>query len=87
MHCSSVISPLGISAVLAEAKAAAKAKAKAQAQGEATRWVPGEPVWDSYQDAVQAGEECKKCTRSVRTQTKGCRACMGEWFELQRQRT
>ena len=65
-----------------------KAKGKAKAKGKSkTPEVPlaAEPNHKSYEDATQAAEDCGKCLPQ-KDGSKGCRACMGEWFELQRKK-
>ena len=63
----------------AEAKATAKAKAEATAAEVLSKKV--EPTFASLEEALEAGQECKKCLPTTKG-TKGCRACMGEWFEM-----
>jgi hypothetical protein len=44
-----------------------------------------EPVHASFEDAQVAATACSKCL-PTKAGTKGCRACMGDYFELIRQR-
>ena len=62
----------------AEAKAEAKGKAKAKAEERAKKQV--EPVFATFEEALEAGKLCSKCL-PTKFGTKGCRACMGEFFE------
>ena len=39
-----------------------------------------EPTFDTLEEALEAGKACKKCGPRI-SGYKGCRACMGEWFE------
>jgi hypothetical protein len=39
-----------------------------------------EPKHDSFEHALAAGHACTKCIQT-KAGTKGCRACMGDWFE------
>ena len=66
-----------------EEKAAPKAKAKAKASSKPRSDI--EPKWASLEQALAAAHECKKCMPTLKG-TKGCRACMGEWFEHIRQK-
>ena len=67
----------------AEAKARAKAKASARAAEALAKRV--EPTFATLEEALEAAQECKKCL-PTKACTKGCRTCMGEWFEHIRQR-
>ena len=67
----------------AEEKAAPKAKAKAKASVKPRTDI--EPTWDTLEQALAAAHECRKCMPTLKG-TKGCRACMGEWFEMIRQK-
>ena len=70
----------------ASAKTEAKAEAKRQAQRRATKTPKQiEPVFASLEEALEAASKCKKCL-PTKYGTKGCRACMGEWFESIRQK-
>ena len=69
----------GVRAEKAEAKAKAKAKAEATAAEVLSKKV--EPTFATLEEALEAGHECKKCLPTTKG-TKGCRACMGEWFEM-----
>jgi hypothetical protein len=40
----------------------------------------------TFEEALERGRQCTKCRQSVREPVKGCRACMGHWFEQIRQR-
>ena len=62
----------------AEAKAKAKAEAKAKLEAKPRKQV--EPVFLTLEEALEAAKACKKCL-ATKFGTKGCRACMGEWFE------
>ena len=64
----------------AKAEAKAKAKAKAKASGEERARKQVEPVFATFEEALEAAKACKKCL-PTKFGTKGCRACMGEWFE------
>ena len=65
----------------AEEKAAPKAKAKASIKPRTDI----EPKWDTLEQALAAAQDCKKCMPTLKG-TKGCRACMGEFFEMIRQK-
>ena len=39
-----------------------------------------EPKWDNLVDALEAAQDCQRCV-ATRFATKGCRACMGDFFE------
>ena len=67
----------------AEGKAKAKARAEARAAEVLSKKV--EPQFDTLDEALEAAQKCKKCL-PTRAATKGCRTCMGEWFEEIRQR-
>ena len=70
----------------AEAKAEAKASAKMRAQRRAMeRPKQIEPVFETLEQALEAAQKCTKCL-PTKSCTKGCRACMGEWFEDIRQK-
>ena len=64
----------------AKAKSKAKAKAKAQAEADERARVQVEPVFETLEEALEAAKLCKKCL-PTKFGTKGCRACMGEFFE------
>ena len=63
-------------------KAEGKAKAKARLRTSATKLLAEivEPVFETLEDALEAAQKCKKCLPTKKG-TKGCRTCMGEWFE------
>ena len=66
----------------------ARGKAKGKAKAKDTSKTPedplaAEPKHKTYEDAVQAAEACGKCLLQ-KDRSKGCRGCMGEYFELQR---
>ena len=69
----------------------AKAKAKAKAIEEkvdtkaASKRKHVEPTHKTLEDALKAGQECTKFI-ATKKGTKGCRACMGDWFEMIRQK-
>ena len=44
-----------------------------------------EPVHETFEAALAAGQKCGKCYITV-AGTKGCRECMGPWFEKIHQR-
>ena len=44
-----------------------------------------EPVYDTFEEAQEAASKCSKCLPTKRG-SKGCRQCMGEWFEMVRTR-
>ena len=67
----------------AEGKAKVKAKAKASAAEALAKRV--EPVHATLEQALLAGQKCPKCYHMLKG-TKGCRTCMGEWFEEIRMR-
>jgi hypothetical protein len=67
--------------VNATSKATAQAKAKAKAL--AKTGTKGEPVYDTFEKALWAALKCTKCV-TTKFGTKGCRGCMGEWFEEMR---
>ena len=56
-----------------KAKPAPKAKAPKE-------YKTNEPVFECLEDALEAAHKCTKCLYTKQG-TKGCRACMGEWFE------
>ena len=64
----------------AKEKAGSKAKAKASEPKKAT-----EPQRASLEEALEAANKCSKC-RVTKALVKGCRSCMGEWFEEIRQK-
>ena len=65
---------------------AAKAKAKGKAKGEATAGPPPkEGQHASLAAAREAALACTKCETN-KDGSKGCRECMGEWFEEVRKR-
>ena len=39
-----------------------------------------EPTFETFEEALAAGARCKKCQPRIKGY-KGCRSCMGEWFE------
>ena len=39
-----------------------------------------EPTHESLEAALAAGQACNKCIATL-AGTKGCRECMGKWFE------
>jgi len=53
-----------------------KKRAKAEGKVDETHW----PVHATLEEAMIAAIVCKKCVPAQRG-TKGCRACMGEFFE------
>ena len=61
-----------------EPKAKAKAKAKPEPKGKVLKAT--EPIHATFEHALAAGYACTKCI-PTKAGTKGCRACMGEWFE------
>ena len=63
-------------------KAEGKAKAKARLRTSATKLLAEivEPVFETLEEALEAAQKCKKCLPTKKG-TKGCRTCMGEWFE------
>ena len=70
-----------------EIKDASEVKPKAKAKGKCepkTKENP-EPKWPTLEAALAAGEKCPKCIARI-AGYKGCRACMGEWFEEIRQK-
>ena len=68
-----------------KAKAKAKAKANAEASAAAVLSKKVEPHFDTLEQALEAAHACKKCLMA-KALTKGCRTCMGDWFEEIRQR-
>ena len=69
-----------------KAKAKAKGEAKQQAQRRATRKPKQiEPEFATLEEALEAAKLCKKCL-PTKFGTKGCRACMGDFFEEIRQK-
>ena len=66
-------------------EAKAKAKAKASASAAEVRRKKVEPQFETLEEALEAAQKCTKCL-PTRAATKGCRTCMGEWFEEIRQR-
>ena len=72
----------------AKAKAEAIAARKAQTKASAARAAKAykEPEHATLEEALEAGQKCKKCLPTTKA-TKGCRACMGKWFEEIRLRT
>ena len=69
----------------AKAKAEAKAQATAKARARELARKPVEPVFASLEEALVAAQACTKCL-PTRLGSKGCRACMGEFFEHIRQK-
>ena len=73
-----------------KAEAAAKSKAICEETMKAAKAKAAkirttiEPTFENLEDALKAGEKCKKC-QPTKAGTKGCRSCMGEWFEHIRQ--
>ena len=63
----------------------AKAAPKPKPQPEPKPRPQVEPTFETLEQALEAAKECKKCL-ATRAGTKGCRACMGEWFEEIRQK-
>ena len=61
------------------------ARAKAKPKGKSAPKACPEPVWETFELALEAGSKCHKCTARLHG-TKGCRACMGHWFEEIRRR-
>jgi hypothetical protein len=61
-----------------ETKAKATPKAKPEPKGKALKAT--EPTHETFEHALAAGYACTKCI-ATKAGTKGCRACMGEWFE------
>jgi hypothetical protein len=59
-------------------KAKAAPKPKPQPKGKVLK--ASEPVHETWEHALAAANACSKCVET-RAGTKGCRACMGEWFE------
>ena len=70
--------------VTARGKAKGKAKAKGKSKTPEDP-LASEPKHKTYEEAVQAAEDCVKCI-AQKDGTKGCRGCMGDWFELQRKK-
>ena len=58
----------------------AHGKPVAEAKPKAKAYKNVEPVFESLDLALQAGLACTKCI-VTKQGTKGCRACMGEFFE------
>ena len=58
-----------------KAKATADIKGKAKARRE-----PVYPEFDTLEEALSAALRCTKC-QATTMGTKGCKACMGSWFE------
>jgi hypothetical protein len=73
-----------ISKVIPKAKAKSKAKSKAKAKSDggkaAVTKETKEPTFETLEDALTAAHKCTKCVVTKQA-SKGCRACMGEWFE------
>ena len=67
------------------ARAAPKPKAQPPAQQPPQPKKQIEPVHETFEAALAAGQKCTKCYFSL-AGTKGCRECMGPWFERIRQR-
>ena len=71
------------------AKPAPEAKPKAapapKAKGLAKPPAP-EPEFELFEEAVAAAESCTKCTYK-KDGSKGCKACMGHWFDIIRKRS
>ena len=65
------------------ARAARQPKAEAPAPQKQKKQI--EPVHETFEAALAAGQKCGKCYLTV-AGTKGCRECMGPWFENIRQR-
>ena len=70
--------------VTARGKAKGKAKAKGKSKTPEDP-LAAEPKHKTYEDAVKAAEACGKCLLQ-KDGSKGCRGCMGEYFELQRKK-
>lgn len=68
-----------IKKVKASAKAAPVPKAKVKAQPKPAQKKP-EPKHKNLEDALTAAQSCSKCV-ATKKGTKGCRTCMGEFFE------
>ena len=62
-----------------------KAKPKPKAKSVAKVWINPEPVFATFEEALAAAHKCTKCL-VTKALTKGCRQCMGEWFEEIRQK-
>ena len=58
----------------------AKAKAKAPRKGADGTGEDKEPKFETLEEALRTGLKCSKCL-ATQQGTKGCRGCMGEWFE------
>ncbi len=58
----------------------AKAKTKAPRKGADDTGENKEPKFETLEEALRAGLKCSKCL-ATQQGTKGCRGCMGEWFE------
>ena len=63
----------------AKARAREKAKEKEKPKGKVKEPAP-EPEHASFVDALKAAFQCTKCEATTYG-TKGCRGCMGKWFE------
>ena len=57
-----------------------KASAKAKAKAKARNYPREEPKHSTLEEALAAAHACNKC-EPTKMGTKGCTACMGEWFE------
>ena len=64
-------------------KPTAKAESKPESKLKVYKSV--EPVFETFEQALTAATACSKCL-PTKFGTKGCRACMGEWFEQIRQK-
>ena len=62
-----------------------KPVAKPKAKSMAKVWINPEPVFATLEEALAAAFKCTKCL-VTKALTKGCRQCMGEWFEEIRQK-
>ena len=62
-----------------------KAEPKPKAKPEPKPRKIVEPTYDTLEKALEAAKKCSKCL-PTKAGTKGCRACMGEWFEEIRQK-
>ena len=74
-------------AVAETKKSEAKAKSEAKRESKASEIlrVQVEPVLATLEEALEVAKACVKCY-ATKVGTKGCRTCMGEWFEHIRQR-
>ena len=63
-----------------QGKGRGRGNAKGRGRGNADVGAKHEPTFDNFNDAMAAAVLCTRCT-GTKNLTKGCRGCMGTWFE------